>query len=219
MTAMMRKITSDSSLWRVTVAVTAAAALWFAMFSPLTSVMFPFWSTMSVAAVVLSCLALTFGGRDSLGLRYASWRSTIFLGTVIAIVLWLLFYVGDKMSQLMFDFARTQVNLIYDMKDGTSPLLLSTLLLCLIGPAEEIFWRGYVQRTLSQHYDANVAFMATTAIYTLVHLPSANFMLVMAALTCGVVWGGLYRLFPRQLTAIILSHALWDAAAFVWFPF
>jgi hypothetical protein len=46
-----------------------------------------------------------------------------------------------------------------------------------------------------------------------------NFMLIMAAFTCGVCWGLLYRLFPQHFPAIVLSHALWDAAAFVWFPF
>jgi membrane protease YdiL (CAAX protease family) len=52
-----------------------------------------------------------------------------------------------------------------------------------------------------------------------VHLPSGNFMLIMAAMVCGIVWGGLYWLMPKNLKAIIISHALWDAAAFVWLPF
>ena len=43
-------------------------------------------------------------------------------------------------------------------------------------------------------------------------------MLVMAALVAGVVWGGLYRLYPRRMWAIIVSHAVWDVAVFVWFP-
>jgi hypothetical protein len=64
-----------------------------------------------------------------------------------------------------------------------------------------------------------VAFVLTTACYTAVHLPSGNFMLIMAAMVCGIVWGGLYWLMPNRLPAIIISHALWDAAAFVWFPF
>ena len=80
------------------------------------------------------------------------------------------------------------------------------------------FWRGFVQRCLSVRWGADAAFVVTTLVYALVHLPSMNFMLIMAALTCGICWGGLYRLFPKHLPAIVLSHALWDAAAFVWFP-
>ena len=44
-------------------------------------------------------------------------------------------------------------------------------------------------------------------------------MLIMAAMVCGIFWGGLYWLMPNHLKAIIVSHALWDAAAFVWLPF
>ena len=141
------------------------------------------------------------------------------MGIGIAALLWGVFYVGDKVSQLLFSFSRAQVNLIYNIKGDVSPTLLALLLLFIIGPAEEIFWRGYVQRTLAQFRSPFVAFVLTTACYTAVHLPSGNFMLIMAALVCGIVWGGLYWLMPQNLKAIIISHALWDAAAFVWFPF
>ncbi|MBQ2526010.1 MAG: CPBP family intramembrane metalloprotease, partial [Bacteroidales bacterium] len=139
-------------------------------------------------------------------------------GVGIAFALWWAFKAGDKISQLMFSFARPQVDMIYGMKDGTSGRLISLLLLLIIGPAEEIFWRGYVQRTLAAEGSADKAFIITTLAYTLVHIPSLNPMLILAAMVCGIAWGGLYRLFPDRLPAIILSHALWDAAAFVWFP-
>ena len=144
--------------------------------------------------------------------------SNILLGVVIAAVLWGIFWTGDKVSSWLFDFARPQVNAIYGMKEGESPWLLSVFMLFLIGPAEEIFWRGYVQRTLSGRFSRNAGFVITTLLYAAVHAGSCNFMLVMAALVAGVVWGGLYRLFPERFSAVIISHALWDAAVFVWFP-
>ena len=39
-----------------------------------------------------------------------------------------------------------------------------------------------------------------------------------AAAVCGVCWGLFYRFFPRHLPALALSHALWDALAFVVAP-
>ena len=129
-----------------------------------------------------------------------------------------MFWVGDKLSQLMFDFARPQVDTIYGMKEGESPWLLTALMLFLIGPAEEIFWRGYVQENLSKKWNANMGFVVTTLIYALVHAGSFNFMLIMAALVAGAAWGLLYRLFPKYFAAIIISHALWDVAVFIWFP-
>ena len=144
--------------------------------------------------------------------------ANILWGVAIAVALWGVFWVGDKLSQLMFDFARPQVDTIYGMKDGQSPWLLTALMLFLIGPAEEIFWRGYVQENLSKKWNANVGFIVTTLIYALVHAGSFNFMLIMAALVAGAVWGLLYRLFPKYFAAIIISHALWDVAVFIWFP-
>ena len=44
------------------------------------------------------------------------------------------------------------------------------------------------------------------------------FMLVMAALVVGAIWGLAYRLYPQKLGALIVSHAVWDVAVFVVFP-
>ena len=171
---------------------------------------------MVASAGVLACMAMFFA--PGLWRKLRVTPADLFWGVVIAVALWLLFWVGDKLSQLMFDFARPQVDTIYGMKEGTSSLLLTFLLLFIIGPAEEIFWRGYVQRTLSQRWGANIGFVIATAIYTLVHIGSLNFMLIMAAMVCGIAWGLLYRLMPNRFTAIMLSHSLWDVAVFVVFP-
>ena len=142
----------------------------------------------------------------------------ILSGIGIAVGLWGIFWLGDKISSWLFDFARPQVDAIYGIKNGASPWLLSALLLVLIGPAEEIFWRGYVQHSLSLRFGQNAGFVIATALYASVHIPSCNFMLVMASLVVGVVWGLLYRFFPDRFPAVIVSHALWDAAVFVWLP-
>ena len=193
-----------------------AAVLWSIMFLPVTAPHVNFWWMMTASACTLSILSSIFNP--------GWWRRVevrgegVLLGIAIAVGLWGIFWTGDKLSQLMFNFARPQVDLIYGMKRGESPWLLTALMLFLIGPAEEIFWRGYVQEKLQQRWNPNVGFVVTTLIYALVHAGSCNFMLVMAALVAGAAWGLLYRLFPKQFFAIILSHALWDVAVFVWFP-
>lgn len=201
---------------RVWLLVLLAFLLWTLMFSPWTAPFLPFWWTMTASASLLTLLSsLVAPG----WWRRVHWSaSNVAMGIGIAIVLWCVFWVGDKVSAWLFDFARPQVNLIYGMKTGESPLLISSLLLCLIGPAEEIFWRGYVQEKFSLRYSPDVGFLLATACYTLVHVASFNFMLIMASMVCGLAWGGLYRLFPQRFSAILLSHALWDAAVFVWFP-
>lgn len=191
-----------------------ATLLWFVMFSQWTAPHLNFWVAMTCSAFILIALSVGFGGR----IKFAFNTNEVTFGILIAVLLWCVFWTGDKVSQWMFDFARPQVDLIYGMKTGQNGTLISLALLFIIGPAEELFWRGYIQRSLVQKYTPNIAFLLTLATYTLVHLPSMNFMLIMAAMVCGVAWGGLYRLFPQHFGAILLSHALWDAAAFVWFP-
>ena len=200
---------------RLIIAVCIAALLWFVMFSPWTAQQLNFWWAMTASACVL--IALSGTSFKTLKVESPLWFEVLF-GIGIAVVLWGIFYIGDKASQWLFDFARPQVDLIYGMKEGNAPWIIALLLLFIIGPAEELFWRGYVQRKLSAHWSPTVGFVVTTLIYTAIHIPSGNFMLIMAAMVCGILWGGLYRLFPQHFPAIVLSHALWDAAAFVWFP-
>lgn len=200
---------------KLVISLLVAAVLWFVMFSPWTAPLVNFWWMMTASALILTLLAFLFGGRPQLHFD----AKEILLGIGIAVVLWGVFWVGDKVSQLLFSFARPQVDLIYGMKEGQNGLLISLALLFIIGPAEELFWRGFVQRNLRKGLSANSAWLLGTFFYTIVHLPSANFMLIMAALVCGLIWGGLYRYMSQHFGAIVLSHALWDAAAFVWFPF
>ena len=186
------------------------------MFSPWTAPFVNFWWMMTGSALTLSVFATLFNPG---WWREVKWSlPNVLLGLGIAVALWGVFWLGDKVSSWMFDFARPQVDSIYGMKEGESPWLLAALLLLLIGPAEEIFWRGYVQRTLSKRWNPNAGFVVATLIYALGHAGSCNFMLVMAALVVGAAWGALYRFFPNRFAAIILSHAVWDVVVFIFFP-
>lgn len=193
-----------------------AFILWTIMFSPWTAPHVNFWWMMTGSACTLSILATIFA--PGWWKRVKLTPTDVLLGIAIAAALWGVFWIGDKLSQLMFNFARPQVDLIYGMKDGESMWLLTVLMLFLIGPAEEIFWRGYIQQNLSQRWNPNIGFIVTTAIYALVHAGSLNFMLTMAAMAAGAAWGVLYRFFPNRFGAIIVSHAVWDVAVFIWFP-
>ncbi len=201
---------------RLVFTIILAAVLWSIMFLPVTAPHINFWWMMTGSACILSTLSTIFN--PGWWKRVKLSGRGVLEGIAIAVALWGIFWIGDKLSQIIFNFARGQVDLIYGMKEGESPWLLTALMLLLIGPAEEIFWRGYVQQTLQNRWNPNAGFVVTTLIYAIVHAGSCNFMLVMAALVAGAAWGLLYRLFPDKFFAIILSHALWDVAVFVWFP-
>ena len=213
----MTKSGHDHSL---TVGLALAAVLWFLMFSPWTAERVPFWLTMAVASFLLLVVARPLQ-------QIVGWLHTpatykvamLLLGVAIAAALWLVFWMGDTLSAAWFPFARPQVQSVYTLRDEAPAWLVALQLLLLTGPAEELFWRGYVQRTLALRSNANRAFLLTTALYTLIHIWSFNLMLIMAAAVCGTMWGWLYRTRPGWLPALVLSHALWDAAVFVFFPF
>jgi hypothetical protein len=86
-----------------------------------------------------------------------------------------------------------------------------------MGPAEEIYWHGFVQRTLGLRLDAIRGVLLTPAVYAAVHISGFNFMLVMAAGVCGLFWGILYQR-EKSLIPVIISHSLWDVIIFVLFP-
>lgn len=202
--------------WKPFLAICIAAILWFVMFSPWTAPHVNFWVMMTFSGLTLTA--------------YSTWASpgwwkdirldltNILLGVALAAVLWGVFWIGDKLSSLMFDFARPQVDMIYGMKEGENPYVLTILMLLIIGPAEEIFWRGYLQKSFSKKWNPNIGFVVTTLMYSLVHVSKFNFMLIMAAAVAGFVWGLAYRFYPEKFGAILLSHALWDCAVFIWFP-
>ncbi len=213
---------------KLIISVVIAAIIWFYMFSPWTAGLTNFWLNMSCAAIVLLSLSYFFYFRRTCvwsndGNKAYSIVAYFLGGILIAAILWGVFWIGDKLSTLMFDFARPQVDDVYSLKRGSSPFVIALLLLLIVGPAEELFWRGYVQRTLcciflSKKYSQDLAFLITTLIYTLVHIWSFNFMLIMAAFVAGSIWGLLYRFKPSWLPALVVSHAVWDALVFVILP-
>ena len=198
------------------IGILIATVLWGVMFSPWTAPHVNFWITMTISGIILTSYSLWADKTCLKPIRLG--LVDILMSIGIAVALWCVFWIGDKVSSWMFNFARPQVDTIYGMKDGENPWILSFLLLFIIGPAEEIFWRGYLQNNLSKRFSPNIGFILTTLAYSLVHIFKFNFILIMAAAVAGFIWGLLYRFFPNRLGAIVLSHALWDCAVFIWFP-
>ncbi|GAB6012157.1 CPBP family intramembrane glutamic endopeptidase [Viscerimonas tarda] len=200
---------------RICIAIIIAATLWFVMFSPWTKVFHNFWSVMALSAGILIVLSARFAKDWKKQFRFNA--KDIITGVASAALLYGIFYAGNEISQLLFDFSEKQVSNVYAIKEGQNPVILASLLLFWVGPAEEIFWRGYIQRTLAGKKGEIAAVVISTLVYALVHIWSFNFMLVMAALVCGGFWGLLYMK-NKNLLTVLVSHAVWDVAIFILFP-
>lgn len=188
---------------------------WFFMFSPWTRDTVPFWAVMPCAAVSLAAVAgiVTQGWPGRWGLTWPN----VGLGAVSALALWGVFWVGNAVSRLILPFAGRQVSTIYALRDGNSTVVLGVLLACVIGPTEELFWRGFLQHRLMSTRGPWTGLALTTATYTLVHLWSGNVMLTGAAGVAGTLWGLLYC-WRGSLVACIVSHSLWDVTVFLLLP-
>ncbi|MHC4291092.1 MAG: CPBP family glutamic-type intramembrane protease [Planctomycetota bacterium] len=196
--------------------VLAAMTAFFVLFGPWTKSTVSFWLMMPMTAGLLATTSL-FLERKNLDDMYQFRPCHVVTGLFAAGCLYLVFWVGHFVSTCILPFAASQVDSIYGIRSEQNLWVISLLLLFVIGPAEEIFWRGFVQRRLSKKWGVLVGFIAATAIYTLVHIWSFNFMLIVAAALCGVFWGLLFVL-TKNLWPCIISHAIWDMIIFILLP-
>lgn len=197
--------------------IIAAAVMWIEMFVLRN---FNFWKEMIIAAPLLAVVSAYVNHRTGPAINYRLYyytQSYLFVGIISAAILYLVFFAGDYISKLIFDFAESQVTGIYGNKSLLNPYLIGALLFFVIGPAEEIFWRGFVQDTLAEKFGDNIGWIAGSLIYAGVHIFALNFMLFMAALVCGLFWGYIFKRY-KSLWPGIISHAVWDLTIFVLIP-
>jgi uncharacterized protein len=182
---------------------------------------FDFWWWMSTNLVLL--LAICFlTDRDYLillkkDLGEGLWRK-IGIGLLSAFLLYLLFFAGNYLSRKWFNFAGSGIEGVYRFKGDAAGIRIAMLMLVLIGPGEELFWRGFLQRKLSSKTGKWTGFIIALLLYTGVHIFTGNFMLIMAAFICGLFWGWMYLKYNSMLINVV-SHTVWDIVVFLLLPF
>lgn len=182
---------------------------------------FDFWWWISANLIILIAIAALFDSSWRSSIRRDMSGSILFkigMGILSALFLYLVFAVGNFFSRNIFSFAGSGIQDVYAFKMGASRLRIAVLMIFIIGPGEELFWRGFLQRNFQKKTGNYLGFILATGIYTLVHLGSGNVMLVLAAGVCGLFWGYLYLRYG-SITLNIVSHTLWDVTVFLWLPF
>ena len=198
-----------------------AALLFFPLFITRGIGAFDFWWWMAGNNLVLFALALASSHDYRRALR-ADLSERLFkkilVGLLAALVLFVVFYIGNRVSRELFSFAGSGIDNVYTFKEGASTVRIGVLIGFIIGPGEELFWRAFLQRALSQRYGAVYGFALATAFYAFVHAGTGNPMLVFAALVCGLFWGWLYLRF-KSVVLTAVSHTAWDLVVFLALPF
>ena len=136
------------------------------------------------------------------------------VGVLAAILLYGIFFAGHWLSRHILPFAGPDISRVYGFKEGASTLRVILLMTLLIGPGEEYFWRGFLQRRFQTRFGRGAGWLLSSTLYAFVHAGSGNTMLVLAAAVCGLFWGFLY-LRLRSVLLVAVSHTLWDLLVFV----
>ena len=196
----------------MTFTLVIASILWYLLFviKPMN-----FWIEMTLSILNLVLMAYFFSkGKIQLGkinVRH------IIIGVLSAVGLYIVFYFGNIISGFLFPFKDAQVLSVYSNRSNGDLIWIGLLLLFIIGPGEEIYWRGFVQNTLSKRMGENKGYVVSVLLYAGVHIITGNVMLVIAAFVCGICWGWIYKK-EKSLLPVIISHAIWDLTIFVIIP-
>ena len=180
-----------------------------------------FWWWLSANLIILISIVFFMDKSWRLAIAQDMAGNIIFkigLGVLSALLLYVVFFVGNFISRNIFTFAGSGIQDVYAFKMGISKFRIALLMIFIIGPGEELFWRGFLQRNLQIKAGKYLGFALATGIYTFIHLGSGNIMLVLAAGVCGLFWGYLYLRYNSMVLNVV-SHTLWDVTVFLWLPF
>jgi membrane protease YdiL (CAAX protease family) len=170
-----------------------------------------FWSRMTLTGLGLGSLALATS-RPARRTRIGP--AEVALGFASAAVLYGTFKAGDRFARRFVPGGEAQIRDIYELRTIRSRPEIAARLATVIGPAEELFWRGLVQESLMSRFGRWPGAALAAAAYGGVHLVTGNFTLFGAAGVAGAHWCALYAA-GVPLGALVVSHVTWDVWIFL----
>ncbi len=165
-----------------------------------------FWERMTLTGLVLGNMALA----NDAELRRLRFRERdVALGLLSAAGLYGIFQAGDSVARSVMPKGSQEIGDIYALRLLRPKKEIATRLAAIIGPAEELFWRGFVQERLGPP--------GAAITYGGAHLVTGNATLIGAATVAGIYWG-LLRALGMSMPALITSHVAWDIWIFLLAP-
>lgn len=173
-----------------------------------------FWQRMTTTGLSLGSLALItepgvrgtrIRGRDVVG------------GLAAAAALYGVFQAGDRLARRVMPNGGGDIEAIYGLRRLRPRAELALRLGTIVGPAEELFWRGFVDRRLGRALGPWRGAAAGAAAYAGAHLVTGNPTLVGAAGVAGAFWAALDAA-GAPMGALVVSHIAWDVWTFLVAP-
>jgi uncharacterized protein len=173
-----------------------------------------FWQRMTGTGLALGGLSLAADAN----LRRTRIRPRdVALGMAAAAALYGVFEVGDRLARRVMPRGGEQIGEVYALRALRPGPELAVRLALVIGPAEELFWRGFALRRLEGRMGRWAASAAAAGLYAGAHAVTGNATLVGAAGVAGAYWSALAAA-GLPMGALIVSHVVWDIWIFLLAP-
>jgi membrane protease YdiL (CAAX protease family) len=170
-----------------------------------------FWQRMTRTGLLLGGAALA----TDADVRAARPKpKDVATGAAIAAALYAVFTVGDKAARVVMPNGADDIGEVYELRTLRPKAEIAARLATIIGPAEELYWRGMLQSALTRRYGPVKGAAAATAAYGGVHLCTRNPTLIGAATVAGTGWSALAAA-GVSTPALVLSHIIWDIWIFL----
>ena len=170
-----------------------------------------FWARMTATGLMLGGLALLANPRLR---RTRVGPGELTLGLASAAALYGTFKLGDRFARRFVPGGEDQIRDIYALRELAPRGETAARLVAIIGPAEELFWRGLVQEALMRRYGRWTGAAVAAVAYSAVHVTTGNFTLMGAAGVAGIHWCALYAA-GVPIGALVVSHCAWDVWIFL----
>jgi hypothetical protein len=166
---------------------------------------------MTMTGLGLGALAL-LTSRAARGTRVGP--AEVATGLASAAALYGTFRLGDTFARRYVPGGDAQIRDIYALRRLRPRGEIAARLATIIGPAEELFWRGLVQEDLMHRFGRWRGSALAAMAYGGVHIVTGNFTLFGAAGIAGAHWC-LLRAAGVPLGALVVSHVTWDIWIFL----
>jgi membrane protease YdiL (CAAX protease family) len=173
-----------------------------------------FWQRMTRTGLALGSLALAAEPE----LRRTKVRGRdVALGLGAAAGLYAVFQFGDRLARRIMPKGAQEIGSVYALKGLRPATELAARLALVIGPAEELFWRGFVQGRLAGRAGPWPGAALGATAYGGAHIVTGNLTLIGAAGVAGTYWAALAAA-GLPMGALIVSHVVWDIWIFLLAP-
>ncbi|WP_422123684.1 CPBP family intramembrane glutamic endopeptidase [Planococcus sp. X10-3] len=172
-----------------------------------------FWYMYTFALLILMSAAIVFGEiHDEL----RTWQSFAY-GIPAAFALYAVIFAGYYALQLLeVGSASSTADFLAIFAPGSVWHLL--LLMFIVVPGEEFFWRGFVQQQLKQYVPVSIAIPIASVLFGFTLWLADFWPGIFAGTAVGLVLGYLYEK-TKSMPLLIIAHLMLMVLIFIIFPF